>query len=84
MGGHFSEKNDTRVDPQTTVYFEIKKPPWVSVVCVVIACCLCNKHDPCICNKQCNVGLSASIALVAAIDGASEVSGVSLEQKAKF
>ena len=24
--------NDTGVDPQTTVYFEIKKPPWVRVV----------------------------------------------------
>ena len=39
--------------PQTTVYFEIKKPPWVSVVWVVIACCICSKHDPCICSKQC-------------------------------
>ena len=59
-------KNDTSVDPQTTIHFEIKKPPWVSVVWVVIACCICSKHDPCICSKQCNVALSASIALVAA------------------
>ena len=76
--------NDTSVDPQTTVYFEIKKPPWVSVVWVVIACCICSKHDPCICSKQCNVGLSASIALVAAIDGASEVSGVFWNRKPSF
>jgi len=41
------------VDPKQQVYFEIKKPPWVSVVWVVIACCICSKHDPCICSKQC-------------------------------
>ena len=58
--------NDTSVDPKQPVYFEIKKPPWVSVVWVVIACCICSKHDPCICSKQCNVALSASIAPVAA------------------
>ena len=58
--------NDTSVDPKQQVYFEIKKPPWVSVVWVVIACCICSKHDPCICNKKCNVTLSASNALVAA------------------
>ena len=46
-------KNDTSVDPKQQVYFEIKKPPWVSVVWVVIACCICSKHDPCICSKQC-------------------------------
>ena len=57
---------DTSVDPKQPVYFEIKKPPWVSVVRVVIACCICSKHDPCICSKQCNVALSASIAPVAA------------------
>ena len=64
----FFEKisNDTSVDPKQPVYFEIKKPPWVSVVWVVIACCICSKHDPCICSKQCNVALSASIAPVAA------------------
>ena len=33
---------------KTTVCFEIKKPPWVSVVRVVIACCICSEHDPCI------------------------------------
>ena len=60
------EWNDTSVDPKQQVYFEIKKPPWVSVVWVVIACCICSKHDPCICNKKCNVTLSASNALVAA------------------
>ena len=59
-------KNDTSVDPKQPVYFEIKKPPWVSVVWVVIACRICSKHDPCICSKQCNVALSASIAPVAA------------------
>ena len=46
--------------------FLIKKPPWVSVVWVVIACCICSQHDPCICSKKCNVTLSASNALVAA------------------
>ena len=67
-GVFFLQKNkyDTSVDPKQQVYFEIKKPPWVSVVWVVIACCICSKHDPCICNKKCNITLSASNALVAA------------------
>ena len=71
-----------RRGPQTTAYFEIKKPPWVSVVWVVIACCICSKHDSCIYaarNAQSQRG--KIFATQKSFDGASEASGVLYQQR---
>ena len=77
--------NDTGVDPQTTVYFEIKKPPWVSVVWVVIACCICSKHDPCIyAARNAQPQRGKIFATQKSFDGASEASGVFYQQRNTF
>ena len=71
--------------PQTTVYFEIKKPPWVSVVWVVIACCICSKHDPCIyAARNAQPQRGEIFATQKSFDGASEASGVFYQQRNKF
>ena len=81
----FNICNDTSVDPKQPVYFEIKKPPWVSVVWVVIACCICSKHDPCIyAARNAQPQRGKIFATQKSFDGASEASGVFYQQRNKF
>ena len=74
-----TKANDTSVDPKQPIYFEIKKPPWISVVWVVIACCICSKHDPCIyAARNAQPQRGKIFATQKSFDGASEASGVFL------
>ena len=85
IGNTNTKKNDTSVDPKQQVYFEIKKPPWVSVVWVVIACCICSKHDPCIyAARNAHPQREEIFATQKSFDGASEASGVFISNETNF